>query len=100
MEGNFGDLDDSLQIWQSFTNELQFSLLFIRVSLSTIFKPMLIGLIYHYAFDLFFSSRYSSHQHNNGYWSESITWEVTSIPHSQQQDSCSCGVYVMKVQHN
>ncbi|XP_065908265.1 uncharacterized protein [Dysidea avara] len=41
-------------------------------------------------------NQYSIHQLNGGYWLQKFTWEVTSIPHSFQEDNSSCGVYVMK----
>ena len=43
-------------------------------------------------------SSFSCHQVVADYWDTQYSWEVSTVPHSIQRDSSSCGVLVMKVQ--
>ena len=42
-------------------------------------------------------SSFSCHQVVADYWDTQYSWEVSTLPHSTQSDSSSCGVLVMKV---
>ena len=42
-------------------------------------------------------SLYSQHQHNQGHWKWENEWKVATEVHAIQQDTYSCGVFVMKV---
>jgi len=42
-------------------------------------------------------SSYADHQYNSGYWTHKFIWKVFNVAHISQQDSYSCGVFVMKV---
>ena len=42
-------------------------------------------------------SLYSQHQHNQGHWRWENEWKVATEVHAIQQDTYSCGVFVMKV---
>ena len=46
---------------------------------------------------LLYCSCYANHQYNAGHCSIKYCWNIVTKQHVLQQDSSSCGVYVMKV---